>query len=146
MSGNVLFRKGDYAGAVEAYSAALTRHPGDAAALGNRAAALLQLGDASAAETDASRPVTRAGAGGGGDGGGGAGLAMPAAALEAAAGLAARALIQVSVDGGVLFAPLVGGAAVAELGGRRLHSSTFRLNVSAFDGIGGAFRGCLGGV
>ena len=23
--------------------------------------------------------------------------------------------------------------------GRRLHSSTFRLNVSAFDGIGGAF-------
>ena len=30
--------------------------------------------------------------------------------------------------------------------GRRLHSSTFRLNVSAFDGIGGAFRGCLGGV
>ena len=30
---------------------------------------------------------------------------------------------------------------------RRLHSSTFRLNVSAFDGIGGAFRGCLlGGV
>jgi len=54
MAGNVLFRKGDYAGAVEAYSAALTRHPGDAAALGNRAAALLQLGDASAAETDAS--------------------------------------------------------------------------------------------
>ena len=29
---------------------------------------------------------------------------------------------------------------------RGLHSSTFRLNVSAFDGIGGAFRGCLGGV
>ena len=27
-------------------------------------------------------------------------------------------------------------------GTRRLHSSTFRLNVSAFDGIGGAFRGC----
>ena len=27
------------------------------------------------------------------------------------------------------------------LTGRRLHSSTFRLNVSAFDGIGGAFRG-----
>jgi len=26
-----------------------------------------------------------------------------------------------------------------------LHSSTFRLNVSAFCGTGGAFRGCLGG-
>ena len=66
---------------------------------------------------DASRPVTREIAGGRGDGGAGAGLAMPAAALEAAAGLSARALIQVSCDGGVLFAPLVGGAAVAELGG-----------------------------
>jgi len=31
-------------------------------------------------------------------------------------------------------------------GGRGLHSSTFRLNVSAFCGIGGAFRGCVGGV
>jgi len=30
--------------------------------------------------------------------------------------------------------------------GRGLHSSTFRLNVSAFCGIGGAFRGCSGGV
>ena len=29
---------------------------------------------------------------------------------------------------------------------RGLHSSTFRLNVSAFCGIGGAFKGCLGGV
>ena len=29
---------------------------------------------------------------------------------------------------------------------RRLHSSTFRLNVSAIDGIGGACRGCIGGV
>jgi hypothetical protein len=32
------------------------------------------------------------------------------------------------------------------LGGRGLHSSTFRLNVSALCGIGGAFRGCLGVV
>jgi hypothetical protein len=31
------------------------------------------------------------------------------------------------------------------MGGRGLHSSTFRLNVSAFCGMGGAFRGCLGG-
>jgi hypothetical protein len=31
-------------------------------------------------------------------------------------------------------------------GGRGLHSSTFRLNVSAFCGIGGTFRGCLGSV
>jgi hypothetical protein len=31
-------------------------------------------------------------------------------------------------------------------GGRGLHSSTFRLNVSAFRGIGGASRGCVGGV
>ena len=30
--------------------------------------------------------------------------------------------------------------------GRGLHSSTFRLNVSTLCGIGGAFRGCLGGV
>ena len=30
--------------------------------------------------------------------------------------------------------------------GRGLHSSTCQLNVSAFCGIGGAFRGCLGGV
>jgi len=30
--------------------------------------------------------------------------------------------------------------------GMGLHSSTFRLNVSAFCGIGGALRGCLGGV
>jgi len=28
--------------------------------------------------------------------------------------------------------------------GRGLHSFTFQLNVSAFCGIGGAFRGCLG--
>jgi hypothetical protein len=30
--------------------------------------------------------------------------------------------------------------------GRGLHSFTFRLNVSNFCGIGGALRGCLGGV
>jgi len=30
--------------------------------------------------------------------------------------------------------------------GRGLHSSTIRLNVSAFCGTGGAFRGCLGGI
>jgi len=30
--------------------------------------------------------------------------------------------------------------------GRGLHSSTFRVNLSAFCGIGGALRGCLGGV
>ena len=30
--------------------------------------------------------------------------------------------------------------------GRGLHSSTFQLNLSAFSGIGGAFRGCLRGV
>jgi hypothetical protein len=29
---------------------------------------------------------------------------------------------------------------------RGLHSSTFRLNLSTFCGIGGAFSGCLGGV
>ena len=29
---------------------------------------------------------------------------------------------------------------------RGLHSSTLRLNVSAFCGIGSAFKGCLGGV
>ena len=30
--------------------------------------------------------------------------------------------------------------------GRGLHSSHFRLNVSAFSGIGGAFRGCWGSL
>ena len=30
--------------------------------------------------------------------------------------------------------------------GRGLHSSTFRLNVSALCAIGGSFKGCLGGV
>ena len=30
--------------------------------------------------------------------------------------------------------------------GRGLHSSTFQLNLSAFCGIGDAFRDCLGGV
>jgi hypothetical protein len=30
--------------------------------------------------------------------------------------------------------------------GRGLQSSTFRLNVSAYRGTGGAYRGCLGGV
>jgi len=30
--------------------------------------------------------------------------------------------------------------------GRGLHSSRFRLNVNAFWGIGGTFRGCLGGL
>jgi WD40 repeat protein len=30
--------------------------------------------------------------------------------------------------------------------GKGLHSSTFRLNLSAFCGIGGTFRGFLGGV
>ena len=33
-----------------------------------------------------------------------------------------------------------------QMSGRRLHSSTSQLNVSAFCGIGGASRGCLGGV
>jgi hypothetical protein len=42
--------------------------------------------------------------------------------------------------------PSRGGEHVAPPGGRGLHSSTFRLNLCAFRGIGGAFRGCLGGV
>jgi len=48
--------------------------------------------------------------------------------------------------------PLVAGSALAPLDvaamdpGRGLHSSTFRLNVSTFCGIGGALRGCVGGV
>ena len=37
-------------------------------------------------------------------------------------------------------------AARRETRGTGLHSSTFRLNVSAFCGIGAAVRGCLGGV
>jgi len=35
---------------------------------------------------------------------------------------------------------------VAEVRPRGLHSSTFRLNVSAFCGIGGVCRGCSRGV
>jgi len=34
---------------------------------------------------------------------------------------------------------------IAQRSGMGLHSSTFRLNVSALQGIGGACRGCLGG-
>jgi hypothetical protein len=37
-----------------------------------------------------------------------------------------------------------GGAEAAATAGRGLHSSTFRLNQSAFCGIGGAFRGFVG--
>ena len=37
-------------------------------------------------------------------------------------------------------------AARTVITGRGLHSSTFQLNLSAFCGIGGAFRGCLGCV
>jgi len=40
----------------------------------------------------------------------------------------------------------VGNTLIFLLAGRGLHSSTFRLDVSAFCGIGGAFRGFLGGV
>jgi hypothetical protein len=52
---------------------------------------------------------------------------------------------------GEVGATLYGGADEAEekpqrVRGRGLHSSTFWLNLSAFCGIGGAFRGCLGGV
>ena len=36
--------------------------------------------------------------------------------------------------------------AASSAGGRGLHSSTFQLNVSALRGIGGAFKGCSGGV
>jgi len=35
---------------------------------------------------------------------------------------------------------------VANPAARGLHSFTFQLNVSAFCGIGGVLRGCLGGV
>ena len=38
----------------------------------------------------------------------------------------------------------VGGRGAPRSAGRGLHSSTSRLNLSAFCGIGGAFRGCLG--
>ena len=37
-------------------------------------------------------------------------------------------------------------AAFMQKVGRGLHWSTFRHNVSAFCGIDGAFRGCLGGI
>ena len=39
-----------------------------------------------------------------------------------------------------------GGGWDAAVDGRGLHSFTFELNVSAFCGIGGASKGCLGGV
>ena len=40
----------------------------------------------------------------------------------------------------------LGAADSTAAAGRGLHSSIFWLNVSAFCGIGGAFRGCLVGV
>jgi len=40
----------------------------------------------------------------------------------------------------------LGSAAVGNPGSRGVHSSTFWINVIAFCGIGGTFRGCLGRV
>jgi len=63
---------------------------------------------------------------------------------------APRRVVRLSEALAALFA-LVGRAEGAELWEDRLlagglHSFTFRLNVSAFCGIGGAFKGCVGGV
>ena len=56
------------------------------------------------------------------------------------------ALIGSAVNLRTLNGVVVGkGVALLALG-RDLHSSAFRLNLSAFCGIGGAFRGCSGGV
>jgi hypothetical protein len=38
------------------------------------------------------------------------------------------------------------GAGARRVAGRGLHSPTFWLNVSAFCGIGGAFRNCVGAI
>ena len=43
-------------------------------------------------------------------------------------------------------AAVAAGVVEAAASGWGLHSSTFWLNVSAFCGMGGALRGCLGGV
>jgi hypothetical protein len=53
--------------------------------------------------------------------------------------LAATAARRVSTLSSFAYA---GGGCLHRVGGRGLHSSTFRLNVSAFCGIGGAFSGC----
>jgi len=37
-----------------------------------------------------------------------------------------------------------GGGGNERVRGMGLHTSTFRLNLSAFGGIGGTFRGCVG--
>jgi len=54
---------------------------------------------------------------------------------------AAAAAAAVAGGGPSLYVPTM-----RQAGGRGLHSSSFRLNVSALCGIGAAFRGCLGGV
>ena len=52
--GNASFRRGDVLGAVETFTEALAHVPNDVAALANRAAARLRLGEWAAAERDAS--------------------------------------------------------------------------------------------
>ena len=65
-----------------------------------------------------------------------AGVAASAATAEASAATAAAAVA----------AAATAAATEARITGRGLESSTFQLNESAFCGIGGAFRGCPGGV
>ena len=54
LEGNERFRSGDFAGASDAYTAALAKRPGDPSALANRAAASIRLGAYADAERDAS--------------------------------------------------------------------------------------------
>jgi len=56
----------------------------------------------------------------------------------------ARARVAVAADAVAAGAGAAAAAAAADVEGRGIHSFTFRLNGSAFWGIGGAFRGCLG--
>ena len=62
-------------------------------------------------------------------------VAVAADAVAAGAGAA---------DAGAGGGGAAAAAAAADVEGRGIHSFTFRLNGSAFWGIGGAFRGCLG--
>ena len=88
-------------------------------------------------------------AGAGSESAAGAGAAVgrgSAAVASAAAASAAWSNLHKAGGGDGSIGELLPSWRNIRVNGRGLHPSTFRLNVSAFCGIGGAYRGSLGGV
>jgi len=69
-------------------------------------------------------------------------VSKPVLKLESTYGCRARSYNAFKLCFQIQLAPLQRGA-VPRVGGRGLHSSTFRLNLSALYGIGDARRGCV---